>query len=114
MCPCHPAVLVSISSSSAELYFPSLIIISLIPIEHCSEDYLASILLIQQGLTLGRSSKHPSLPPQLTRPLETVCVSLLDLVVTLAKFLLVFIFSLEETPVRASFLSQQPSLRAFT
>src|SRR5882724_7490837 len=52
---------------------------------------------------LGCSSEHPSPPPRLTRPLETVCVSLLDLVVTLAKFLLVFIFSLEETPVRASF-----------
>src|SRR5882724_10475508 len=49
-CLCNPAVLVSINSSSAELYFPSLIIISLIPIEHCSKDYLASILLIRQGL----------------------------------------------------------------
>src|SRR5882724_6445851 len=63
---------------------------------------------------LGRSLKPPSLPPQLTHPLETVCISLLDLVVALTKFLLVFIFSLEETPIRASFLSRQPSLRAFT
>jgi len=63
---------------------------------------------------LGHSQKHPSLPPRLTRPLETVCISLLDLVVTLTKFLFVFIFPLEETPVQASFLSQQPSLRAST
>src|SRR5882724_5016992 len=62
---------------------------------------------------LGRSLKPPSLPPQLTHPLETVCISLLDLVVALTKFLLVFIFSLEETPIRASFLSRQPSPRAF-
>jgi len=34
-------------------------------------------------------------------------------VVALAKFILVFIFSLEETPAQAFFLSQQPSLRAF-
>jgi len=38
----------------------------------------------------------------------------LDLVVTLAKFLLVLIFSLEDTLVRAYLLSQQPSLRAFS
>src|SRR5882724_4245295 len=49
-CLCNPAVLVSINSSSAELYFSSLIIISLIPIEHCSKDYLTPILLIQRGL----------------------------------------------------------------
>src|SRR5882724_4114003 len=67
-----------------------------------------------RSLTLGCSSKPPSILPQPTHPLETVCILLLDLVVALAKFLLVFIFSLEETPVRASFLSQQPSLRAFT
>src|SRR5882724_13479912 len=62
---------------------------------------------------LGRFSEPLSLPPQLTRPLETVCVSLLDLVVALAKFLLLFIFSLEETTVQAFFLSWQPLLRAF-
>src|SRR5882724_6356401 len=49
-CPHDPAVLIPISSSLAELYFPSSIIISLIPIEHCFEDYLASILLIRRGL----------------------------------------------------------------
>src|SRR5882724_13319677 len=63
--------------------------------------------------TLGCSSKPLSRAPQPTRPLETVCVSLLDLVVALAKFLLLFIFSLEETTIQAFFLSRQPSLRAF-
>src|SRR5882724_9722751 len=46
----RPCGLVSISSSLALLYFPSSIIISLFPIEHCFEDYLASILLIRRGL----------------------------------------------------------------
>src|SRR5882724_8165998 len=63
--------------------------------------------------TLGRFSKPLSHAPRPTCPLETVCISLLDLVVTLAKFLLLFIFSLEETTIRAFFLSRQPSLRAF-
>src|SRR5882724_4960994 len=63
--------------------------------------------------TLGCSLKPLSRTPRPTHPLETICVSLLDLVVALAKFLLLFIFSLEETTVRASFLSRQPSLRAF-
>src|SRR5882724_10071574 len=100
MCPCDPVVLVSKSSSSAELYIPSSIIISLVPIEHCSKDYLASILLTQLGLRCWDApQKPPSLPPRPTCPLETVHVSLLDLVVALAKFLLVFIFSLEETPI---------------
>ena len=62
---------------------------------------------------MGCSSKPLSPPPRPTCPLETVCVSLLDLVVALAKFLLLFTFSLEGTTVRAFFLSQQPSLRAF-
>src|SRR5882724_10632935 len=62
---------------------------------------------------LGCSSKPLSHTPRPTCPLETVCVSLLDLVVALAKFLLLFIFSLEETTIRAFFLSRQPSLRAF-
>jgi len=63
---------------------------------------------------MGHSSKTPISSPLDRHVYCLVCVSLLDLVVALAKFLLVFIFSLEETPVRASFLSQQPSLRAFT
>src|SRR5882724_5013141 len=114
MCPCDPVVLVSISSSLAELYFPSLIIISLSPLNialrttwllSCSLDEVSNVgTLLQTSIS----------SPRLTHPLETVCILLLDLVVALAKFLLVFIFSLEETPIRASFLSQQPSLRAFT
>src|SRR5882724_1317477 len=62
--------------------------------------------------TLGRSLKPLSRAPRPTHPLETVCIWRLDLVVTLAKFLLLFIFSLEETTIQAFFLSQQPSLRA--
>ena len=54
---------------------------------------------------LGHSSKPLSRAPQLTCPLETVCVSLLNLVVALGKFLLLFISSLEETTIRAFFLS---------
>jgi len=54
---------------------------------------------------LGHSLKPLSRAPQPTCPLETVCISLLELVVALAKFLLLFIFSLEETTVRAFPLS---------
>jgi len=54
-----------------------------------------------------------TLPVQLTHPLVTVHILLLDLVVTLAKFLLVLVFSLEDTLIQAHLLSQQPSLRAF-
>src|SRR5882724_3314803 len=114
MCPCDPVVLVSICSSSAELYFSSSIILSLFPIEHCSKEYLASILLTRRGLRCWDTLQTPRfLSPQLTHPLETVCVLLLDLVVALAKFLLVSFFSLEEKFTRAFFLSQQPSLRDF-
>src|SRR5882724_516720 len=66
-----------------------------------------------RSLMLGRSSKPLFHAPRPTGPLETVCVSLLDLVVALAKFLLLFIFSLEETTVQAFLLSRQPLLRAF-
>src|SRR5882724_5573313 len=100
MYPCNPVVLVSISSSSAELYFPSSIIISLFPIEHCFEDYLASILLIQRGLQHWDALQtHQFFTHRPTHPLETVCVLLLDLVVSLTKFLLVLISSLEDTLV---------------
>ena len=100
MCPCDPVVLVSICSSLAELYFSSLIILSLFPIEHCSKEYLNFYPThLTRSLMLGHSSKPLSRTPRLTRPLETVCVSLLDLVVALAKFLLLFIFSLEETTI---------------
>src|SRR5882724_8629668 len=106
MCPCDPVALVSICSSLAELYFSSLIILSLFPIEHCSKEYLNFYPThLTRSLMLGHSSKPLSCTPQLTHPLETVCISLLDLVVALTKFLLLFIFSLEETTVRAFFLS---------
>src|SRR5882724_4863176 len=113
-CPCNPAVLIPIRSPSAELYFPSSIIISLFPIEHCFEDYLASILLIQRGLRHWDALQtHQFFTHRPTHPLETVCVLLLDLVVSLTKFLLVLIFYLGDTLVRAHLLSQQPSLRTF-
>jgi len=96
-------VLFRISSSPISLYFLSLIIISLIPIEPCSKDYLASILLTRRGLRRWDAPQNPYLFPLDETPLETVCVSLLDLVVALTKFLLVFIFSLEETPVEPFF-----------
>jgi len=47
---------------------------------------------------LGHSSNTSIITHQLTCPLETVYVLLLDLVVALAKFLLVLFFSLEDTP----------------
>ena len=53
------------------------------------------------------------LPIQLTHPLETVCVLLLDLVVALTKFLLVWVLSLEDALAQAHLLSWQPSSRAF-
>jgi len=47
-------------------------------------------------------------------PLVTVCVLLLNLVVTLAKSSLMLVFSVEDTPIWACSLSWQPSLRAFS
>ena len=54
-----------------------------------------------------------TLPVQLTHPLVTVHILLLDLVVTLAKCLLVLVFSLEDALTQGHLLSWQPSLRAF-
>src|SRR5882724_1819385 len=114
-CACDPALSFSISSFPTSMYVLSSIIISLFPIEHCFEDCLTSILLTRRGLRhWDAPQKPPSLPLRPTRPLETVCVLLLDLVAALAKSILVFILSLEETFVRAFFLLRQPSLRAFT
>src|SRR5882724_5000291 len=62
-CACDPAVPFSISSSPISLYFLSSIIISLIPIEHCSEDYLASILLIRRGLRCWDTPQNTHLFP---------------------------------------------------
>ena len=64
------------------------------------------------SLTLGCYSTT-WFPIQPTCPLVTVCVLLLDLVVALAKFLLVLVFSLEDTLSQAHLLLQQPSSRAF-
>src|SRR5882724_3111604 len=36
--------------------------------------------------TLGHSSEHPSLPPRPTHPLETVCVSLLEWLLSLSSY----------------------------
>src|SRR5882724_11632130 len=52
---------------------------------------------------LGCSSSHQFIICRLTCPLETVCVLLLDLVVTLTKFLLVLFFSLEDTLLPSPF-----------
>jgi len=46
--------------------------------------------------------------------LATVCISLLDLVVTLAKSHLVIVFSVEDTPIWGCSVSRQPFLRAFS
>src|SRR5882724_8185216 len=49
------------------------------------------------------SQQHESLPFLLTCPLVTVCVLLLDLVIALAKFHLVLVFSVEARPIQALF-----------
>ena len=71
---------------------------------------------------LTHSMRSPSLehsptwftPFQLTCPLVTVCILLLDLVIALAKSSLVLVFSVQDTSIWACSLSQQPSLRAFS
>jgi len=50
--------------------------ISLIHIEHCLEDYLASILLFNEVSDVGTLLKH-HLFPSTDTSLETVCISLL-------------------------------------
>src|SRR5882724_697782 len=63
-CPCDPVVLIPISSSSAELYFPSAIIISLSPLKialrttwllSCSLDEVSDV-----GMLLETSISSPS------------------------------------------------------
>src|SRR5467141_1384333 len=103
-----------ISSSSAELYVLSSIIIS-----HCIP---LARLLEPSGLHLA----HPTWsltsrclfdPCSPQNPTNTSCSDCLrpapDLAVALAKFSVVFIFSVEDTLFRAASLSQQPSSRAF-
>src|SRR5882672_5923540 len=103
-----------ISSSSAGLYFLSSIIIS-----HCIP---LACLLEPSGLHLA----HPTWSPTSRRsfdpcsprnPTDTSCRDCLrpalGLAIALAKFSLVFIFSVEEKLFRATPLSRQPSSRAF-
>src|SRR5467141_2968362 len=112
-CPGDPALLDSISSSLAELYFLSSIIIS-----HC---ITLARLLEPSGLHLA----HPTWSPTSRRsfdpcsprnPTDTSCSDCLrpaqDLAVALAKFLLVWPFSCEDTHPRALVLSRQPLTRA--
>src|SRR5882672_5918616 len=113
-CPGDPVPFGPISSSSAELYFLSSIIIS-----HCIP---LARLLEPSGLHLAhptwspmsRCSFNPCSPLNQT---DTSCSDCLhpapDLAVALAKFSLVFIFSVEETLFRAASLSRQSSSRAF-
>src|SRR5882724_12147679 len=58
-CACDPVLSFSISSSPTSMYFLSLIIISLFPIEHCFEDYLTSILLTRRGLRCWDAPQNP-------------------------------------------------------
>src|SRR5467141_3387419 len=103
-----------ISSSSAGLYFLSSIIIS-----HCIP---LARLLEPSGLHLAHpmwspTSRHLFDPCSPRNPTDMSCSDCLhsapDLAVALAKFSLVFIFSVEETLCRATSLSRQPSSRAF-
>ena len=115
MCPCNPVVLFPISSSLISLYLSSSIIISPYPSWMSPWGLWACILLTLQGLqhwdTCYKLNSSPVWPPH---PLVTVCVLLLDLVIALAKSYLVLVFSVEDTPLQAYSLSQQPSLRAFS
>src|SRR5882724_5471596 len=58
-CACNPVLSFSISSSPTSMYFLSSIIISPFPIEHCFEDYLASILLTRRGLQRWDTPQNP-------------------------------------------------------
>src|SRR5467141_4375287 len=114
ICPGDPVPFGPISSSAAELYFLSSIIIS-----HCIP---LARLLEPSGLHLA----HPTWSPTSRRsfdpcsprnPTDTSCRDCLrpalGLAIALATFSLVFIFSVEETLFRAAPLSRQPSSRAF-
>src|SRR5467141_3597985 len=113
-CPGDPVLSGPISSSLAELYFLSSSIIS-----HCIP---LACLLEPSGLHLAHSTWSPTLrhsfdPCSPQNPTDMSCSDCLcsapDLAVALAKFSLVFIFSVEETLFRAASLSRQPSSRAF-
>ena len=112
-CPGDPVLWDPISSSSAELYFLSSIIISPVSLLACMLE------------PLNFYPTHPSWPltlePSITswiliQPDRHVCYNCLhpalDLAVALAKFLFVCIFSCEDTRPRALVLSRQPLTRA--
>src|SRR5467141_4765803 len=112
-CPGDPVLSGPISSSSAELYFLSLIIIS-----HCIP--LARVLE-PSGLPLAhpkwsppsRRSFNPCSPRNPTDMSCSDCLRLAQaLAVALAKFIFVWPFSCESTLPRALVLSRQPLTRA--
>src|SRR5467141_4092823 len=112
-CPGDPVLSGPISSSLAELYFLSSIIIS-----HCIP---LACLLEPSGLHLAHPTWSPTLrrsfdpcsPRNLTDTSCSDCLRpALGLAVALAKFSLVFIFSCEDTHPRALVLSRQPLTRA--
>jgi len=73
-CAWDPVVPSSISSSPISLYLLSSIIISLIPIEHCSEESKLLFYSLEWGLWHGTLFKH-FIPHSLTNTsIETVCV----------------------------------------
>src|SRR5882724_13435888 len=100
MCPCDPVVLVSISSSSAELYFPSSIILSLFPIEHCSKEYLTSSYSLDEVSNIGMLLETLISCPSTNTSIRDCLRLALGLSGHSHQFLLLFIFSLEETTVR--------------
>src|SRR5467141_2185675 len=112
-CPGDPVLSGPISSSSAELYFLSLIIIS-----HC---ITLARLLEPSGLHLAHptwspTSRHSFDPCSPRNPTDTSCSDCLrlaqGLAIALAKFCFVWPFSCDDTLPRALVLSRQPLMRA--
>src|SRR5882672_10672179 len=112
-CPGDPVLFGPISSSLAELYFLSSIIIS-----HCIP---LARLLEPSGLHLAHptwslTSRHSFDPCSPQNPTDTSCSDCLrpaqDLAVALAESLLVWPFSCEDTHPQALVLSRQPLTRA--
>jgi len=104
----RPCAFLLYKYSPTSMYFLSSIIISLIPLNIALRNPKLLSYSLDESLTLDALQTHQFFTRRLTRPLETVCILLLDLVVALAKFLLVFIFYLGDTLVRAHLLSWQP------
>jgi len=77
----------SICSSLTLLYFLSSIIISLIPLNIALRNPKLLSYSLEWGLQHWDTLQTPRFPsPRPTHPLETVCILLLDLVVTITKF----------------------------